>query len=1150
MHMQNHAVVSATTVARNKARPCKQWLLAAALAALLPSGAKAATPTLKDVDIGTYNSNDSTLTGSMTTTKDAAGNPVYLIRGGGDDIWNAADSFHYAYFKVSGDFDYVVRVQDVEGPDTWTKAELMAREPDSTGNPTQADRFVAQMTTRDSTAGTAGQNNVNIQLRVQDRGDNAAGNPGGAQAPSDVGLNNYTTAPTYPNTWLRLRRAGNVFQNFVSTDGKNWTLQTTIDTSVGFGSNVSPPPGGPFAKDLLLGLAVTAHNNTQAAVQTGTFIGGEAIFSDLAPYNEVPAAIVTQPPAAVSVAANDSLALSVAATGDPVAYQWYKDNNIITNATSATYNVPLVQSTDAGSYTVVVTGNASPITSSKSVVTVTPDTKAPSVADVSADGTFTLVNVTFSEPVSDSALTKANYSIDGGVTISSVARASSSKVQLTTSTMADTSSFNLKVSNVQDTAGNTIAANTTVPFKSFAFTTGYAYHKFWNTDANVTSLATMYTNPNYPNNPSWTGILSAWEYPPANGPYVAPALNNNEAGDNYSNQISGYFIPPQNGNYVFFANSDDQSDLYLSTDGTPANKKLIAQEQGWSNPLQWVTTGSGDVTSKRSDQFTGTEWPGGNTITLKAGQKYYIEQNHWEGGGGDNVDATFIIEGANDPANGTATALTGSVIGTYLNPNGASVNITQQPANDSILQNQNTTLSIAATGTSAYGGNVSYQWQSAPKGSSNFTPIAGATGPTYKTPTLALSDDGIQYRVVASVPAASSTSSVAVVSVGKDTNPPIVTVGAVPSSTAGTADVGVGFSKPVDDSTASVAANYTVTGGTLSKFTYYPRSQSALLKITGVTSGASVTVKNVADSLGNKITSTTVPFTVSTSQAWGVVGADELNLGNWVVPVSATGFDVYSDSIGEWNNYDEATFVYEKITGDFDKKVRVEYQDQSSQWARAGLVVRDVSNFGVDRNAQVGSNSTTPPFDGKAGKYQKVHVNPVGPTLTGPGTAGNAAWEGNRRLAEGANCTSALWENGATPQYPNAWCRLQRVGPLFTIYRSDDGVNWLVLGRTIFDETMPDTVLVGPEYAPENGNITNASDQSVFVAKFRDYGDVVSAVQPTLTYQRTANGLVLTFTGTLQSSDKVTGPWTDVPGASPQIVPMVQHGNVFFQTRQ
>jgi hypothetical protein len=81
-------------------------------------------------------------------------------------------------------------------------------------------------------------------------------------------------------------------------------------------------------------------------------------------------------------------------------------------------------------------------------------------------------------------------------------------------------------------------------------------------------------------------------------------------------------------------------------------------------------------------------------------------------------------------------------------------------------------------------------------------------------------------------------------------------------------------------------------------------------------------------------------------------------------------------------HYDEATFVYEEITGDFDKKAQVIFQDNSSQWARAGIIARDVTNFGVECRGRSGP----PVVPGQAGRYQKVHVNPSGPTLTGPGT--------------------------------------------------------------------------------------------------------------------------------------------------------------------
>jgi hypothetical protein len=67
--------------------------------------------------------------------------------------------------------------------------------------------------------------------------------------------------------------------------------------------------------------------------------------------------------------------------------------------------------------------------------------------------------------------------------------------------------------------------------------------------------------------------------------------------------------------------------------------------------------------------------------------------------------------------------------------------------------------------------------------------------------------------------------------------------------------------------------------------------------------------------------------------------------------------------------------------------------------------------------------------------------------------------------------------------YPNIWVRLQRVDQTFTIYRGTDGENWTSMGSTVWGVTldgtaetlpMPAKMYVGPEYSPENGNITNS----------------------------------------------------------------------------
>jgi hypothetical protein len=50
------------------------------------------------------------------------------------------------------------------------------------------------------------------------------------------------------------------------------------------------------------------------------------------------------------------------------------------------------------------------------------------------------------------------------------------------------------------------------------------------------------------------------------------------------------------------------------------------------------------------------------------------------------------------------------------------------------------------------------------------------------------------------------------------------------------------------------------------------------------------------------------------------------------------------------------------------------------------------------------------------------------------------------------------------------------------------------------------------------------------------YQWTAAAVPPTLSVARTATGLTLTFTGTIQAADAVIGPWADVTGSSPMNV--------------
>ena len=140
---------------------------------------------------------------------------------GGRDIGGGADQFHFSSKPWSGDFDMRVRVEALSLSDAWAKAGLMARE---TLNP--HSRLVAALATP-SIGGAFFLSRASV---------------GTAAVPAGFFPVNY------PDTWLRLRRAGNLFTGYASLDGERWTqlgaVTLTLSNSLYFGMAVaSHDPG-------------------------------------------------------------------------------------------------------------------------------------------------------------------------------------------------------------------------------------------------------------------------------------------------------------------------------------------------------------------------------------------------------------------------------------------------------------------------------------------------------------------------------------------------------------------------------------------------------------------------------------------------------------------------------------------------------------------------------------------------------------------------------------------------------------------------------------------------------------------------------------------------------------------------------------------
>jgi hypothetical protein len=154
------------------------------------------------------------------------------ISSAGINIGGSSDQFNMDYQLQTGNFDVTVRLAGLALSSLWAQAGLMARANLAAGSPFAAvlaspgvngDSF-AERSTTNGAAVTSGSFPVN-----------------------------------YPNTWLRLSRAANVFTGFGSYDGTNWTQLGTVTITM--------------PAQIYLGLAVASDSTNQ--LTTAQFVNYE-----------------------------------------------------------------------------------------------------------------------------------------------------------------------------------------------------------------------------------------------------------------------------------------------------------------------------------------------------------------------------------------------------------------------------------------------------------------------------------------------------------------------------------------------------------------------------------------------------------------------------------------------------------------------------------------------------------------------------------------------------------------------------------------------------------------------------------------------------------------------------------------------------------
>jgi hypothetical protein len=663
----------------------------------------------------------------------------------------------------------------------------------------------------------------------------------------------------------------------------------------------------------------------------------------------------------------------------------------------------------------------------------------------------------------------------------------------------------------------------------------------------------------YTNNPAEANNLAALEsgalgLPALSvaAPYVeARAINN--TGPNYDNgQITCWVVPPVSGRYTFYVNSDDQADLFLSTDATLADKRLVAQEQGWANPLQWVADNGGSVAQKCSDTFTNASGttPFANGIALTAGQKYYLELDHWNGTGGDNCEATAEPTGT-APADGDTSTLTGSYIGYYF-PQCTYVAFTKQPVS---ITNAVPFSDVTFTASGITDSQIGIMGQDYPEsGLTNFmffqwtvngTAVAGANTSSFTMeadPWLNNAQIACQMRAIGYANAAGATiwsnSATATLTILSNSTPPAISYASVFQQNGGGTVLDVRFNKPMDP-TSLLNATYSssLTLGTANVFTnssalwLSPTSQVLTHDQFGSiqfglfatpTFPVSLTVTGAKDAWGNALTANTVSVVAGPGLADTDIGtppSDPMIPGLlWVNGPNS--FTIQCEGSDIWNDADGCNFASMQVSGDFDMVVQVLGSTHTDTWQKSDLMVRETLDAG---SREWGIVTTPNSNDGINAAYES------------DGDGENEILSYCRNSQDNA---SSAWASGTdyytmSPQYPNVWLRLKRTGQQLYSYYSVDGVHW-VFSATDNPTTSGDkTPLVDPVYIGV-AQTSHANDASVLpwtslrelseddYANFNAKYVEAPAVQPTP--QVVAGNPAIAFASFYTNNNLVAGP--------------------------
>ena len=564
----------------------------------------------------------------------------------------------------------------------------------------------------------------------------------------------------------------------------------------------------------------------------------------------------------------------------------------------------------------------------------------------------------------------------------------------------------------------------------------------------------------------------------------------NTWGDNFGTRIATVLTVPEAGQYRFFIRSDDASQLFINTSG-PAIPDVSA-----ASPVA-EETGCCEAFKEPGDGVAETSEP----ITFTAGQRVGVLFLVKEGGGGDWGQVAWRKEGDTTPA-GSLQPIRGAIVSGKSDPVGAEVTITTPPASLSVPAYKSATFEVTATTVSPYTSAVVYQWYK------NGALIAGATSRSYTIPVVQPGDNGAKYKVLVAVPGKQVESAEATLTVTADS--PATVASATGSDSFNQATLV--FDQPVQAASAQVAANYTGSGGLTISGARLQGDRTVVLTTSAQTEGQAytITVANVQNSGGKPVAAGTSANFSAWSLVSGRIRADQFTgLGG----AGITDLDNAIQDPKYPNSPDVVRFLNNGFT----------YGEPNfgDTWGDNHLVAMK----GVLRPTQNGRYR----FFVRSDDASRLYINLTGAAIPDAKTA--------TPIASEYGCCSGFEEvgvgNNGDDTFPTSeFINLnagQSYGMLYLV-KEGGGGDWGQVAWRL------------------EGDTTSAGSLQPIRNHIYWYGP--PAAPAGLQVARTATGLSVTYTGTLQSADVVTGPWTDVAGATSPYSTATSAAARYFRSRQ